>query len=52
VLEAHEAIAHEDREFVAAIKDGREPNTSVAQVLRAMETLGRLEKCLKADRRA
>jgi 2-hydroxy-4-carboxymuconate semialdehyde hemiacetal dehydrogenase len=40
-------IELQDREFVAAIEEGREPNSSVAQVLPAMETLDRLEKCLK-----
>ena len=35
-----------DREFVSAIKEGREPNGSVAQVLGAMETLDRIEKTL------
>ena len=40
-------IELQDREFVAAIQEGREPNSSVAQVLPAMETLDRLEKCLK-----
>ncbi|MBP2315350.1 Gfo/Idh/MocA family oxidoreductase [Azospirillum soli] len=38
-----------DREFFSAIKEGREPNASVAQCLPAMETLDRLERCLKAD---
>jgi 2-hydroxy-4-carboxymuconate semialdehyde hemiacetal dehydrogenase len=33
-----------DREFFAAIRDGREPNSSVAQCLPAMETLDRIEK--------
>ncbi|MEC3861230.1 Gfo/Idh/MocA family oxidoreductase [Mesobacterium sp. TK19101] len=33
-----------DREFVAAIQEGREPNGSVAQVLEAMRTLDRIEK--------
>jgi len=36
-----------DREFVSAIKEGREPNGSVAQVLGAMETLDRIEKTLE-----
>lgn len=40
-------IELQDREFVAAIQEGREPNSSVAQVLPAMETLDRLEKALK-----
>jgi 2-hydroxy-4-carboxymuconate semialdehyde hemiacetal dehydrogenase len=42
-----DGIELQDREFVAAIREGREPNSSVAQVLPAMETLDRLEKCLK-----
>jgi 2-hydroxy-4-carboxymuconate semialdehyde hemiacetal dehydrogenase len=33
-----------DREFFSAIEDGREPNSSVAQCLPAMETLDRIEK--------
>ncbi|WP_114857168.1 Gfo/Idh/MocA family oxidoreductase [Azospirillum brasilense] len=37
-----------DREFFAAIRDGREPNASVAQCLPAMRTLDRLEKSLNA----
>jgi len=41
-----DGIELQDREFIAAIKEGREPNSSVAQVLPAMETLDRLEKCL------
>lgn len=39
-------IELQDREFISAIKDGREPNGSIAQVLPAMQTLHRLEKCL------
>ncbi len=39
-------IELQDREFFAAIKEGREPNASVAQVLPAMQTLDRLEKSL------
>lgn len=35
-----------DREFLAAIREGREPNASVAQCLDAMRTLDRLEKSL------
>ncbi|MDH3420331.1 MAG: Gfo/Idh/MocA family oxidoreductase [Gammaproteobacteria bacterium] len=38
-------IELQDREFFAAIKAGREPNSSVQQVLPAMQTLDRLEKC-------
>ena len=39
-------IELQDREFVAAVREGREPNGSVRQVLPAMETLDRLEKSL------
>jgi 2-hydroxy-4-carboxymuconate semialdehyde hemiacetal dehydrogenase len=39
-------IELQDREFVAAIREKREPFSSVAQVLPAMETLDRLEKSL------
>lgn len=35
-----------DREFIAAIREGREPNGSVAQCLPAMQTLDRIEKGL------
>jgi len=37
-----------DREFISAIKGGREPNASVVRCLPAMETLDRLEKQLEA----
>ncbi len=40
-------IELQDREFIAAIREKREPNASVAQVLPAMRTLDRLEKCLQ-----
>ena len=39
-------IELQDREFFAAIKEKREPNASVAQVLPAMRTLGKLEEML------
>jgi 2-hydroxy-4-carboxymuconate semialdehyde hemiacetal dehydrogenase len=39
-------IELQDREFFAAIKEGREPNGSIAQCLPAMETLDQLEQCL------
>ena len=42
-----DGIELQDREFIAAIREGREPNGSVAQVLPAMQTLDRLEQCLK-----
>jgi 2-hydroxy-4-carboxymuconate semialdehyde hemiacetal dehydrogenase len=41
-------IELQDREFVAAIREQREPNSSVAQVLPAMQTLDRIERTLKA----
>jgi 2-hydroxy-4-carboxymuconate semialdehyde hemiacetal dehydrogenase len=40
-------IELQDREFFAAIREKREPNGSVAQVLPAMRTLDRLEKSLQ-----
>jgi 2-hydroxy-4-carboxymuconate semialdehyde hemiacetal dehydrogenase len=36
-----------DREFFSALKEGREPNGSVAQCLSAMRTLDKIEKSLK-----
>ncbi len=39
-------IELQDREFFAAIRERREPNASVAQVLPAMRTLDRLEQSL------
>ena len=39
-------IELQDREFFAAIEQGREPNASVAQCLTAMRTLDTLEKSL------
>jgi 2-hydroxy-4-carboxymuconate semialdehyde hemiacetal dehydrogenase len=41
-------IELQDREFFAAIRDKREPNGSVQQVLPAYRTLDRLEKSLSA----
>jgi 2-hydroxy-4-carboxymuconate semialdehyde hemiacetal dehydrogenase len=41
-------IELQDREFFAAIREQREPNASFQQVIGAMRTLDRLEKCLKA----
>jgi 2-hydroxy-4-carboxymuconate semialdehyde hemiacetal dehydrogenase len=41
-------IELQDREFFAAIREGREPNSSVAQVLPCYRTLARLEKELAA----
>jgi len=42
-------IELQDREFIAAIRERREPNASVAQVLPAMRTLDRLEQVLKSS---
>ena len=39
-------IELQDREFFAAIREGREPKASVAQVLPAYQTLDRLERTL------
>jgi 2-hydroxy-4-carboxymuconate semialdehyde hemiacetal dehydrogenase len=41
-----DGIELQDREFLAAIREGREPNSSAAQCLSAMETLDRLEQNL------
>jgi 2-hydroxy-4-carboxymuconate semialdehyde hemiacetal dehydrogenase len=41
-------IELQDREFFAAIREGREPNASVAQVLPCYEVLHRLEQQLQA----
>jgi len=42
-------IELEDREFFAAIKEGRQPNSSAAQCLDAMRTLDTLERELKRN---
>jgi len=41
-------IELQDREFFAAIKEGREPNASVAQVLPCYQVLHSLEQQLNA----
>jgi 2-hydroxy-4-carboxymuconate semialdehyde hemiacetal dehydrogenase len=43
-------IELQDREFFAAIEEGREPNSSIAQVLPAMRTLDRIERELESER--
>ncbi len=48
VAVSNNGIELQDREFFSAISEGREPNSSIAQVLPAMETLDRLEQCLVA----
>ena len=42
-------IELQDREFFAAIAEGREPNASVAQVLDCYRVLDRLERQLRSD---
>jgi len=42
-------IELQDREFVAAIREGREPNASVAQVLPCYRTLAKLERDLASQ---
>ncbi|MFJ8017001.1 Gfo/Idh/MocA family oxidoreductase [Streptomyces sp. NPDC096339] len=44
-----DGIELQDREFVAAIREGREPNASIAQVLPCYRTLAALEEQLVAD---
>ena len=41
-------IELQDREFIAAIREGREPNSSVAQVLPCYRVLDALERQLRA----
>ena len=47
-----DGIELEDREFIAAIKAKREPNGSLAQLLRCMRVLGRLEQIVDPKRQA
>jgi 2-hydroxy-4-carboxymuconate semialdehyde hemiacetal dehydrogenase len=42
-----DGIELQDREFISAIQEKREPNSSIAQVLPAMRVLDRLEKAMK-----
>jgi 2-hydroxy-4-carboxymuconate semialdehyde hemiacetal dehydrogenase len=44
-------IELQDREFVAAIREGREPNSSVAQVLDCSRVIGDLARQLEAQDR-
>jgi 2-hydroxy-4-carboxymuconate semialdehyde hemiacetal dehydrogenase len=41
-----DGIENQDREFVAAVREGREPSASVARCLPTMQTLDRLEQAL------
>ncbi len=47
-----DGIELEDREFIAAIKEKREPNASLAQVMPCMEALGRVEQIIDPRREA
>jgi 2-hydroxy-4-carboxymuconate semialdehyde hemiacetal dehydrogenase len=47
VAVSNDGIELADREFVAAISEGREPNGSARQALSAMETLDRIERSLR-----
>ena len=42
-------IELQDREFIASIREGREPNSSVAQVLDCYRVIGDLAKSLEAQ---
>ncbi len=46
VAVSSDGIELADREFIAAIRDGREPDSSVAQALPTMETLDRIERSM------
>ena len=46
VAVSNDGIELADREFIAAIREGREPNSSVAQALPTMATLDRIERAL------
>jgi 2-hydroxy-4-carboxymuconate semialdehyde hemiacetal dehydrogenase len=46
VAASTDGIENQDREFIAAIREGREPEASVAQCLPAMQTLDRLQQVL------
>jgi len=47
-----DGIELEDREFIAAINEKREPNASLAQLLPCMRVLGRLEQIVDPQRKA
>ncbi len=50
VAVSNNGIELQDREFIAAIREGREPNASVAQVLPCYRVLHQLEQQLNAAR--
>jgi 2-hydroxy-4-carboxymuconate semialdehyde hemiacetal dehydrogenase len=47
-----DGIELEDREFIAAIKEKREPNASLRQLLPCMHVLGKLESIIDPQRKA
>jgi len=47
VAASNDGIELQDREFVAAVAEGREPNASVAQCLPAMRTLDQLQRSIE-----
>ena len=47
-----DGIELEDREFIAAIREKREPNASLEQVLPCMHVLGKLEQIIDPQRKA
>ncbi|MFM1814991.1 MAG: hypothetical protein RLZ98_1686 [Pseudomonadota bacterium] len=47
-----DGIEIEDREFIAAIKEKREPKASLKQVLSCMRVLGKLEQQIDPERKA
>jgi 2-hydroxy-4-carboxymuconate semialdehyde hemiacetal dehydrogenase len=46
VAASTDGIENQDREFIAAVRERREPEASVAQCLPAMQTLDRLQRAL------
>jgi len=49
VTVSNNGIELQDREFIAAIREGREPNSSVAQVLDCYRVIGELAASLEAQ---
>jgi 2-hydroxy-4-carboxymuconate semialdehyde hemiacetal dehydrogenase len=49
VAVSNNGIELQDREFIAAIREGREPNSSVAQVLDCYRVIGELAQSLEAQ---
>ena len=47
-----DGIELEDREFIAAIREKRQPNASLAQVLPCMQALGKIEQIIDPRREA